>query len=173
MDNHSAKICILSLLYFEIPWCKMQRFASIYIKSAPIFLIQAILSQTGLLIFRKLLKPPQLKYRAPWQILISPITSVATFDCNQLKNIPRKAGPDKNEKQVYLLTRRRENILFFILPSQQNLDKKTKLMQFSKLSQKWFLENNFLGLRSTAAMTTLLLAGQADQKCISKPILLI
>ena len=169
MDNHSAKICILSFLRF--PWCKMQRFAPIYIRSAPISLIQAILSQTGLLIFRKLLKP-QLKYRAPWQTLISPITSVATFECNQLKNIPRKAGPDKNEKQVYLLTRRRENILIYMLPSQQNLDK-AKLMQFSKLSQKWFLENNFLGLRSTAAMTTLLLAGQADQKCISKPILLI
>ena len=120
MDNHSAKICILSFLRF--PWCKMQRFAPIYIKSAPISLIQAILSQTGLLIFRKLLKP-QLKYRAPWQTLISPITSVATFDCNQLKNIPRKAGPDKNEKQVYLLTRRRENILIYMLPSQQNLDK--------------------------------------------------
>ena len=172
MDNHSPKICILSFLYFEIPWCKMQRFASIYIKSAPIFLIQAILSQTGLLIFRKLLKPPQLKYRAPWQTLISPITSVATFECNQLKNIPRKAGPDKNEKQVNLLTRRRENILIYMLPSQQNLDK-AKLMQFSKLSQKWFLENNFLGLRSTAAMTTLLLAGQADKKCISKAILFI
>ena len=150
----------------------MQRFAPIYIKGAPISLIQAILSQTGLLIFRKLLKP-QLKYRAPWQTLISPITSVATFDYNQLKNIPRKAGPDKNEKQVYLLTQRRENILIFMLPSQQKLDKKAKLMQFSKLSQKWFLENNFLGLRSTAAMTTLLLAGQADQKCISKAILLI
>ena len=77
----------------------MQRFAPIYIKGAPISLMQAILSQTGLLIFRKLLKP-QLKYRAPWQTLISPITSVATFDYNQLKNLPRKAGPDKSEKYV-------------------------------------------------------------------------
>ena len=147
----------------------MQRFAPIYIKSAPISLIQAILSQTGLLIFRKLLKL-QLKYRAPWQTLISPITSVATYDCNQLKNIPRKAGPDKNEKQLYLLTRRHENILIFMFPRQKNLEKKNEV---DVIFKKWFLENNSLGLRSTAAMTTLLLAGPADQKCISKAIPLI